>query len=90
MSLKFEQCYALYKTQNFLRSLLHSDTRPKTVKELKARAYSCLRHFPFLDERGEPIFSRDGFECPVIKPMDAEAIRFHGLQPIEKPHEENQ
>jgi len=59
------------------------------VNELKARAYSCLRHFPFLDERGEPIFSRDGFECPVIKPI-AESIGFKDVQPIKKPHEENQ
>jgi hypothetical protein len=89
MSLRYEQCYALYKTRNFLRDLLDSSARPKTVKELKARAYSCLRHFPFLDERGAPIFSRDDFECPVIKPIDAESIKFQVLQTIEKPHEEN-
>jgi hypothetical protein len=50
-------------------------------------AYSCLRHFPFLDERGAPIFSRDDFECPKISPLDAETIRFKDAQPIEK-HEE--
>ena len=90
MSLRYEQHHSLYKTQNFLRSLLHSSTRPKTVKELKDKAYSCLRHFPFLDERGAPIFSQDDFECPVIKPMEAESIRFKDLQTIEKQHEENQ
>lgn len=67
MSLKHEQCYALYKTREFLRDLLHHSTRPKTVKEIKDRAYSCLRHFPFLKDNGEPIFSQDGFECPPIK-----------------------
>lgn len=44
-----------------MRDLLFTDTRPKTVKELKARAYSCLRHFPHLKENGEPIFSQDSF-----------------------------
>jgi hypothetical protein len=32
------------------------------VKELRERAYSALRHFPFLDERGEPLWSQDDFE----------------------------
>lgn len=61
MSLKYEQYHSLKKTQNFLRDLLSTDTRPKTVKELKDRAYSCLRHFPHLKENGEPMFSRDNF-----------------------------
>jgi hypothetical protein len=61
MSLKYEQHHSLKKTQSFLRDLLFTDTRPKTVKELKDRAYSCLRHFPHLKENGEPMFSQDGF-----------------------------
>jgi hypothetical protein len=61
MSLKYEQYHSLKKTQSFLRDLLFTDTRPKTVKELKARAYSCLRHFPHLKENGEPMFSQDNF-----------------------------
>lgn len=67
MSLRYENYYALYKTREFLRDLLSTDTRPKTVKELKDRAYSCLRHYPFLKENGEPIFSKDDFPCPPIK-----------------------
>jgi len=61
MSLRYEQYHSLKKTQSFLRDLMFTDTRPKTVKELKARAYSCLRHFPYLKENGEPMFSQDGF-----------------------------
>lgn len=38
-----------------------TDTRPKKGSELKDRAYSCLRHFPTLDEHGKPLFSRDEF-----------------------------
>jgi hypothetical protein len=61
MSLRREQYWALKKTQDFLRDLLFADSRPKTVKELKHRASACLRHFPFLDDDGKPMFSRDGF-----------------------------
>ena len=67
MSLRYEQQYSLYKTREFLRDLLHHSTRPKTDSELKDRAYSCLRHFPFLDDRGAPIWSKDDFECPEIR-----------------------
>jgi hypothetical protein len=62
MSLKFEQRRALLKARDLLRALLHPSTRPKTVKELRERAYSALRHFPFLDERGEPMWSQDEFD----------------------------
>jgi hypothetical protein len=62
MSLKFEQRRALLKARDLLRDLLHPSTRPKTVKELRERAASALRHYPFLDERGEPMWSQDEFE----------------------------
>jgi hypothetical protein len=61
MSLRYEQYHSLKKTQQFLRDLLDKTTRPKTVAELKKRALSCLRHYPFLHENGEPILSRDEF-----------------------------
>jgi hypothetical protein len=61
MSLRREQYWALKKTQDFLCDLLFTNSRPKTVKELKHRASACLRHFPFLDDDGKPMFSRDGF-----------------------------
>jgi hypothetical protein len=61
MSLRAEQYYALRKTQAFLRDLLYKETRPKKAGELKERAYSCLRHFPYLDDNGKPMFSLDDF-----------------------------
>jgi hypothetical protein len=61
MSLRYEQYHSLKKTQQFLRELLDKTTRPKTVRDLKKRALSCLRHYPFLHENGEPMFSRDDF-----------------------------
>ena len=62
MSLRFEQHRALLMTREFLHDLLHPDTRPKTVKEIKERARRCLRHYPFLKEDGEPMFSQDDFK----------------------------
>lgn len=67
MSIKSEQFYSLVKTQEFLRDLLTVDQYPKTKKEMRDRAYRCLRHFPYLKDTGEPMFSRDDFECPKIK-----------------------
>jgi hypothetical protein len=61
MSLRSEQYWALKKTQAFLRDLLFPDTRPKKASELKERAYRCLKHFPFLDDDGKPMFSKDDF-----------------------------
>jgi hypothetical protein len=62
MSLKFEQRRALLIARQLLRDLLHPLTRPKTVKELRDRASSALRHFPFLTEQGEPMWSNDEFD----------------------------
>ena len=62
MSLRFEQHRALLLTREFMLDMLQSDTRPKTVKEMKERARRCLRHYPFLKEDGEPMFSQDDFK----------------------------
>lgn len=67
MSLKYEQLCALVRTKEFLQDLLTVDKYPKTKKEMRDRVYRCLRHFPYLDETGEPQFSKDDFECPKIK-----------------------
>jgi hypothetical protein len=64
MSLRYEQYWSLRRTREFLRDLLHPSTRPKTVKELRTRASSCLRHYPFLEESGKPMFSQDEFKSP--------------------------
>lgn len=62
MSLKFEQRAALLKARELLRDCIDPKRRPKTAKELRERAYCALRHYPFLDERGEPMWSEDDFE----------------------------
>jgi hypothetical protein len=64
MSLRYEQYTALRRTRQFLADLLHPSTRPKTVKELRGRASACLRHYPFLEESGKPMWSQDNFTAP--------------------------
>jgi len=59
MSLRYEQYEALRRTRELLHELMFTETRPKTVKEMKARVSRCLRHFPPLTETGQPIFSND-------------------------------
>jgi hypothetical protein len=61
MSLRYEQYMALLKTRNFLRDLLSIDEYPKTKKEMRERAYRCIKHYPFLQDSGKPIFSEDDF-----------------------------
>lgn len=61
MSLRYEQYNSLKITREYLRDLLDSKKRPQTVFETKERAYNCLKHFPFLEESGKPIFSKDNF-----------------------------
>jgi len=60
MSVRYEQYGALKRTREFLRLLLTTE-RPKKVSEIRKLAYSCLRHYPFLRESGEPMWSRDPF-----------------------------
>lgn len=59
MSLRYEQYNALKLTEQFLLDLCKPGTWTK--KELIDRARSCLRHFPFLDGNGKPMFSKDDF-----------------------------
>ena len=65
MSLRYEQYNSLKRTREFLRSLLSTETRPKTVKELREKAYRCLKHFPPLHESGQPHWSQDEFTADV-------------------------
>jgi hypothetical protein len=62
MSLRYEQRRALLKARDCLRDCLDPKRRPKTAKELRERAACALRHYPFLDERGEPMWSQDDFD----------------------------
>ena len=64
MSLRYEQRRALLKSRDLLCDLLDTHKRPKTVKEMRMRVLSALRHFPMLDYRGEPLWSQDNFDDP--------------------------
>jgi len=61
MSLRYEQYRALKKSRAFLRELLSSPHRSWTAKEIKEKAYDCLRHYPYMNEHGKPFFSEDEF-----------------------------
>jgi hypothetical protein len=47
MSLPFEEVYSLKRTRDFLREILTMKAKDVKITELRAEAYSCLRHFPF-------------------------------------------
>lgn len=60
MSLRYEQYRSLQLTRQFLRDLLWGEVR-LTKTETKRRASQCLRHYPFLNDVGRPMFSQDSF-----------------------------
>jgi hypothetical protein len=60
MSLRYEQYWSLKKTRDFLRWILLTPGR-FTKAELRDKARRCLRHYPFLHETGQPMWSKDKF-----------------------------
>ena len=70
MSLRYEQYRSLQMTQQLMFDLLKPRFRPKTIKELRIRVLRCIRHFPFLDTYGKPMFSTDNFALPVPPESD--------------------
>lgn len=61
MSLRDEQYNSLKRTRDFLRDLLTTQGYPETKRKMRDRVHHCLRHFPFLYESGEPMWSKDSF-----------------------------
>lgn len=46
MTLPYERYRAMQNARNFLRDLLDPKKTPRVPKEVRRRAYSCLKHFP--------------------------------------------
>ena len=46
MTLPNERYNAIKYTEAFLKSLLDPKVTPRVPKEIRQRAYSCLRHYP--------------------------------------------
>ena len=46
MTLPNERRMAVLRTEEFLKDLLIPEKTPRVPKEIRQRAYSCLRHFP--------------------------------------------
>ena len=61
MSLRYEQYNSLKVTREFLRDLMTIDKYPKTKGEMRERVGRCLRHYPFLYDTGQPMWSGDEF-----------------------------
>jgi len=62
MSLRYEQYRALKMTREFLHELMLSK-KPIRKKELREGIRRCLRHYPFLEKNGKPMFSNDNIEA---------------------------
>ena len=61
MSLRYEQYNSLKLTRELLRDLLTADRYPKNRGKMRSRVFDCLRHYPFLHENGQPMWSQDDF-----------------------------
>jgi len=61
MSLRFEQYNSLKMTRRFLHEIIMELRSPVSIMELRERALRCLRHFPALDDQGQPYWSQDEF-----------------------------
>jgi len=70
MSLRYEQYHSLRNTREFLCDLLTVGQYPKTKREMRKRASACLKHFPFLHENGQPMWSQDNFTEDVGEVLD--------------------
>lgn len=64
MSLMYEQRRALWETRKLLVKLSRGE-----IDHIDAAKYAtgCLRHYPYLDDTGKPMFSRDSFPCPNLE-----------------------
>ena len=60
MSLRYEQYNALLRTREFLRELIRWEGR-MNKGEVRKKACACLHHYPFLDKKGQPYWSRDPY-----------------------------
>lgn len=61
MSLRYEQYQSLRRTRKLLCTLIRARQKDLRIGELRKEASACLRHFPYLTEQGQPIWSKDEF-----------------------------
>lgn len=61
MSLRYEQYAALRASRALLGRLLDPKATPRVPRAVRLEARACLRHFPPLDDKGQPYWSADGF-----------------------------
>ena len=64
MSLRYEQYNALKRTRALLGQFMlakKKDLIRTPIRELRKEVYRCLKHFPMLDDRGQPYWNEDDF-----------------------------
>ena len=59
MTLRYQQYNSLLVTRKLLSDLLTVERYPRTKKEMRERVRWCLKHYPHLDEQGQPYWSPD-------------------------------
>ena len=59
MSIRVEQNRALLLSRDLLRDLIDPAKTPKVPLGVRVVARRCLRHYPFFDQHGSPVFSPD-------------------------------
>ena len=64
MSLLYEQHRALRQCRDLLTGICNGTVK-RIPKAVRTQARDALRHFPFLTDENEPIFSRDGMRGPT-------------------------
>jgi hypothetical protein len=80
MSLRYEQHRALRLSRDLLTGIANGTVK-RIQKAVRTQARLALRHFPFLTDENEPIFSRDNMRGPTSHFVHLPAIdaRRNGL-----------
>ena len=59
MTLPIERTQAVLRTEEFLKDLLDPKKTPRVPRQMRDRAYRCLRHYP---SRYNMMYIEDSFE----------------------------
>ena len=83
MTLPYERYRAIKYTERFLQDLLDPKKTPRVSKEVRQRAYSCLRHYP-----GGYNLDVIATMCPdqlqTPNPIDELSLLMHGYEAKKK------
>lgn len=76
MTLPYERYNAIKRTEEFLKDLMDPKATPRVPKEIRKKAYYCLRHYP-----SEYNLNLLATKCPEIietpNPIDEVSLLIH-------------